>query len=241
MPNRPGGRCVKPMTLWPHTMTSHDRRSLSTVFLMLTIGSLTILIGIVWQIRVRWIVLGFCVVACGVIHRRLEQPFRRRPVRSVALVCCLTGTIGTMTLWGQSLWEGIYGGCVLEERAISFQVAPSFVYLSYSYPVQAARNGWSSFRADRRMYVSSHDAIGWDGAVRRVDAVVFPPYVLVGFLLAYPSCVACRWLSAAYRRCYRRKHGLCIGCGYDLTGAASQVCSECGCSLDETLVTRDSA
>ena len=36
------------------------------------------------------------------------------------------------------------------------------------------------------------------------------------------------WLGPVHREYRRRKKGLCIKCGYDLTGNVSGVCPECG-------------
>ena len=35
-------------------------------------------------------------------------------------------------------------------------------------------------------------------------------------------------IPAGLRRRYRRRHGLCLNCGYDLRGAVSDRCTECG-------------
>ncbi len=44
------------------------------------------------------------------------------------------------------------------------------------------------------------------------------------------------WLSPfVVRRFVRRKHGLCIKCGYDLRGAEHDVCPECGWRQEESL------
>jgi hypothetical protein len=56
----------------------------------------------------------------------------------------------------------------------------------------------------------------------------FPLHLIVIVLLpilVYP------FLPFATRR-YRRKHGLCLHCGYDLTGNISGVCPECGTAIN---------
>ena len=47
---------------------------------------------------------------------------------------------------------------------------------------------------------------------------VVPLSLLEGWLLVTPPV----------RRSWRRRRGLCVGCAYDLRGATSTVCSECG-------------
>ncbi len=48
------------------------------------------------------------------------------------------------------------------------------------------------------------------------------PFVLFA---AYPTVA---FIRGPLRRWRRRRKGLCIDCGYDLTGNVSEVCSECG-------------
>jgi hypothetical protein len=57
---------------------------------------------------------------------------------------------------------------------------------------------------------------------QQVTVPLWPPLVL---LTAYPILAAIR---GPYRRHRRRKKGLCLKCGYDLTGNVSGVCPECG-------------
>lgn len=48
---------------------------------------------------------------------------------------------------------------------------------------------------------------------------------LVAILGAYPAIA---FFRGPFRRHRRRKHGLCVTCGYNLTGNVSGVCPECG-------------
>lgn len=56
-------------------------------------------------------------------------------------------------------------------------------------------------------------------------AVGVPLWVPFGLFSAYP-CVA--FIRGPYRRYRRRKKGLCLKCGYNLTCNVSGVCPECG-------------
>ena len=47
-------------------------------------------------------------------------------------------------------------------------------------------------------------------------------------LCAYPTIAFVRGPVRRYRRHRRRKRGLCVTCGYNLTGNVSGVCPECG-------------
>ena len=56
----------------------------------------------------------------------------------------------------------------------------------------------------------------------------FPLWWLVGLSLAYPFVA---FIRGPLRRYRRRRRGLCLKCGYDLTGNVSGVCPECGAEV----------
>jgi hypothetical protein len=58
-----------------------------------------------------------------------------------------------------------------------------------------------------------------------VTSLRFPLACLILVGLSYPTVVAIR---GPLRRWRRRRKGLCLKCGYDLTGNTSGVCPECG-------------
>ncbi len=59
-----------------------------------------------------------------------------------------------------------------------------------------------------------------------VVSLYVSPWVLTGLtVLAWATLSV---VSGRHRRRFRRKRGLCVKCGYDLTGNESGVCSECG-------------
>lgn len=61
-----------------------------------------------------------------------------------------------------------------------------------------------------------------------------PLLVLSALLATYPAIALVRGpLRRCYRRRYRRRHGLCIRCGYNLTGNVSGVCTECGTEIEQ--------
>ena len=56
------------------------------------------------------------------------------------------------------------------------------------------------------------------------------PFWLAAFLLStYPLVV---FVRGPMRRWHRSRSGLCLCCGYDLTGNVTGICSECGATLD---------
>ena len=59
----------------------------------------------------------------------------------------------------------------------------------------------------------------------RIWRVCCPLWVPFLIFAAYPTVALVR---GPLRRCRRRRKGLCVECGYDLTGNVSGVCPECG-------------
>ena len=57
----------------------------------------------------------------------------------------------------------------------------------------------------------------------------FSPWLLTGGTVISWVALPPVWRRATRR--LRRKRGLCVKCGYDLTGNESGVCSECGCEV----------
>jgi hypothetical protein len=64
--------------------------------------------------------------------------------------------------------------------------------------------------------------------VCKMHDVSFP---LWSALLLFSACPFFALIRGPYRRYRRRKKGLCLECGYNLTGNTSGVCPECGTKL----------
>ena len=71
------------------------------------------------------------------------------------------------------------------------------------------------------------DVMEYDGQEVSTNRVLvkFRPHAGVADLAAYPTLT---FILGPFRRWRRRRRGLCTACGYNLTGNASGVCSECG-------------
>lgn len=54
---------------------------------------------------------------------------------------------------------------------------------------------------------------------------IWVPLAITAMFAAYPTIA---FIRGPLRRWRRRKKGLCLNCGYDLTGNESGVCPECG-------------
>ncbi|MCP4249914.1 MAG: hypothetical protein GY778_22960 [bacterium] len=58
-----------------------------------------------------------------------------------------------------------------------------------------------------------------------INGITFPIWSLTALLTFYPVIALIRGPGRRWRR---RRRGLCLPCGYDLTGNVSGVCPECG-------------
>jgi len=69
-------------------------------------------------------------------------------------------------------------------------------------------------------------AFPWQGdyLARERYELHLPPWVAIALLLAYPAI----FVPRQARNLLRRKRGLCVKCGYNLTGNTSGICPECG-------------
>jgi len=59
----------------------------------------------------------------------------------------------------------------------------------------------------------------------RLDTVSMPLWIPLVLFAAYPTIA---FVRGPVRRWRRRGKGLCVTCGYDLTGNVSGICPECG-------------
>ena len=73
------------------------------------------------------------------------------------------------------------------------------------------------------------NTVKWNSGLRYYD-VHFPLWMPFVLFAAYPTIAFIR--SPARRQRQRRKLGLCVKCGYDLTGNVTGVCSECGTEVE---------
>ena len=80
---------------------------------------------------------------------------------------------------------------------------------------------WARFVLKRgRMYLQPSGAYH-----ETMYAVSCPSSLVLALLAAYPTVA---FIRGPVRRYGRRRKGLCVKCGYDLTGNVSGTCPECG-------------
>jgi hypothetical protein len=77
---------------------------------------------------------------------------------------------------------------------------------------------------------------GWSDAVQVGNATRYraeiPSWEPIGIFAIYPSLALSGVILRHRRRRQRRARGLCLSCGYDLTGNVSGTCPECGRAVD---------
>ncbi len=59
------------------------------------------------------------------------------------------------------------------------------------------------------------------------------PVVLSALFAIYPTIAFIHFIRGPLRRSRRRRKGLCVKCGYDLTGNVTGVCPECGLKVKQ--------
>ena len=104
----------------------------------------------------------------------------------------------------------------------------------YSYANSAVQQHYDFAEASFGRSIDSHDysfsfkrreVTMPGGNSLTLTSLTFPHWLLVSLLAMLPVS---RFFVDRIRNWNRRRKGLCLACGYDLTGSTSTVCSECG-------------
>jgi hypothetical protein len=101
------------------------------------------------------------------------------------------------------------------ERARSYYRAQPAVYPQWTAGESQWR--WAGFQWTR---IERRDPTSWS-----IQRSIVLPYWLPCLITAIAPAI---WLWARLARSRRRRRGLCLSCGYDLTGNESGTCPECG-------------
>jgi len=135
--------------------------------------------------------------------------------------------------WVQSLRSGgrtrpITSATIQGGQICIFKVTEETLYADPSHNWRLA--GFSYWRLS--MGIGSECGSGHSRAVYTDPiSIVSIPLWSVSILFAiYPIVAFIR--SPARRRRYRRKHGLCVKCGYNLTGLSESRCPECATEFE---------
>ncbi|MHC4179143.1 MAG: hypothetical protein ACYSWU_16640, partial [Planctomycetota bacterium] len=106
---------------------------------------------------------------------------------------------------------------------------PRWGYIAAS-PMNALR--WWEFRKATSTYGKSFAIVLSPRPFRshemRCSIAGFPLWAPFVFFAAWPTIAAIRFVHGPLRRRRRRRNGLCLKCGYNLTGLVEPRCPECG-------------
>ncbi len=150
-------------------------------------------------------------------------------IRKTLLVISLVLLAGTMGLWVRSYWVNDTLAWRVDDREVGISSGGGGVSLGFWHHLpRTMPPGIYHFADDRS------DGGGSLLSFFRVEKSTSPtglflmiifPFWLPAAVLAGVSC----WLARPLLRdLHRRRHDLCVGCGYDLRGNVSGVCPECG-------------
>lgn len=167
-------------------------------------------------------------------------------IRKAIIVVLTLGVVASVALGLVSYYKPWTWQSDLVPVWVLFEVKEGTVEGLYSYPipvppVRRAPKSWQAlgFAYLERSNVRVHELRAVSGLVdpacfrRYEDSAVlhcrtfrveFPFWAPVIVLVAYPTIA---FIRGPLRRWRRRRRGLCVKCGYDLTGNVTGVCPEC--------------
>ncbi|UCE59596.1 MAG: hypothetical protein JSU63_19400 [Phycisphaerales bacterium] len=144
-------------------------------------------------------------------------------IRKTIIVVLTVLAVGTLLLWAVALpWTLVYQN---QGNDTGIHRGVLFAYWGMPWTVK----GWYFSRASTAGL--THVSIWWPmitqtgGFSSRLSGVFVPLFWVALLTGIYPT-IAC--IRGPLRRWRRRRKGLCLNCGYDLTGNESGVCPECG-------------
>lgn len=150
-------------------------------------------------------------------------------IRKVIIVLLGLAAVGTGSLWAVSHVAPQHSGRVSNTLAQRCDLRGGWLMLVRERNRQAAVSWdhrlWRQFSLRGFFYLGRYPS---KSGYRRLDLTInlLWPSIL---LAAYPTVVFVRGPLRCWRR---RRRGLCLKCGYDLTGNTTGVCPECGLDLN---------
>ncbi len=151
----------------------------------------------------------------------------------LSLVLALAaGAVWAVTVWGpQRAWEWTNTHNIYSKTIWSVNVAGGGIdihrgrFLGCGWGLTTERMGVAGFQYARRFYVRAKPQT----AERSLRV---PHWASVLLFSAYPVAAL---LGSRARLRRRRVRGLCVDCGYDLTGNVSGVCPECSTGIERAM------
>lgn len=205
----------------PRLPTPCSHRLLKVTSLRICLGILSILAlaaCTLWEFAL-WTRLATAVILAASVRWHYRVRLHTAVLVSFTLMCVVA------SLWVESCWVFVEEGLHTTDQGIVIRVSPKVLTLSYWHSI--GQN--SLFQKPRQRLtgsfgVASHSVIFQNGEIRRVYQLGVPPLLPIILLGLLPIGAL---LQASKRRLRIRK-GLCVRCGYDLTGNVSGICPECG-------------
>jgi hypothetical protein len=129
-----------------------------------------------------------------------------------------------------SFWKGIPDNTLwisdlIEKPTVQFAVVRGTIHAVYSIPSAST----ASTKKESSLGGFSMRTVTVGNTLAR--GVGFPFWAAVPLLLVYPAIA---FLGGPLRRRHRRREGLCLKCGYDLTGLTEPRCPECATPFTPT-------
>lgn len=133
--------------------------------------------------------------------------------------------VGTVVVWVVTLWWSFSywhaaDGLRIGHGAICVHLWHNVLPEGVMWPEQ----GWRIHDSGEVTWIPR--SYFRSGRLWGVDVPLWLPFVL---LSAYPTVA---FIRGPVRRWRRRRKGLCVKCGFDLTGNVSGICPECGTKIE---------
>jgi hypothetical protein len=159
-------------------------------------------------------------------------------IRKAIIVVLTLGMAISMSL---HVWSTLYFLHYKEER-VSLLLGGGFIDLSIfdvapGFPEELSITRTSRTEAEdiRKLYANLARPIStripWAYGIKTNSSwgagtmIILPFWTMIALFASYPTIA---FIRGPLRRWRRKKNGLCIECGYDLTGNESGICPECG-------------
>ena len=144
-------------------------------------------------------------------------------IRKTLLVISLVLLVGTVGLWVWSYYDQVWSR--IDYKTVSVGLGVDWGMFAVQVTPWGSGPSESWLKLHRRMIGIQIKQARRGGTIVGFKCSLAAVALLIG---CYPLLVLGR---PALRRIYRRRHNLCVKCGYDLTGNVSGRCSECGTAL----------
>lgn len=179
-------------------------------------------------------------------------------IRKGIIVVLTVAAVGTAIPWAASYWRHVSSGSwpgMEAGHSVSMTFKPGIVICTYFRrehkplapdQVDFLSNGhvlnlggphnfssWGYYRGFEYVAydIDHHDLEMSPPSMvhTRIVSVRYPSWLMFAVFATYPAIT---FIRGPLRRYRRRRRGLCLKCGYDLTGNVTGVCPECGTKVE---------